>query len=183
MPLLVVNLLDSFSHTSKNKGFSLFEVVIVSIIIAMVSAIAVPNLIASQRQKTVNRTYSQIRSTLTEAQINANRLSTSCPINISVTEITSSQSGCVLEKILVDSSIVDIISSAGTLPQTINFSYLGTTGDGQTLQISRKTFTGEAIPETGKCIVVSSIGMIRTGVYNASAPSKCENPENKRYVP
>jgi prepilin-type N-terminal cleavage/methylation domain-containing protein len=179
----IVNLLDSCHQKSKQKGFTLFEVVIVSIIMAIASIMAAPNLITTQRQGTVNRTYSQIRSTLTKAQLNANRLSRSCPITISATEISSSQSGCLLEKVAIDSTVVNIDSSAGTLPQTINFSYRGTTSNGQTVQISRKTFTGEPMPETGKCIVVSSIGMIRTGVYNPSSASNCENLENKRYVP
>lgn len=183
MPLLVVNAPNLFNQRNKQGGFTLFEVVIVSVIIGVISAMAVPSFIDAQRQKIVNRTFSQIRSTLVEAQLNANRLSSSCPINISATEITSSQTGCLLEKIAVDSSIVDITSTAGTLPQTINISYRGTTKNGQTLQISRKTFTGEAMPETGKCIVISSIGMIRTGIYNKSAPSNCENLENKRYLP
>lgn len=183
MSLLVVNLLHLFSQKNQQKGFTLFEIVIVSVIVGILSAMAVPNLIGSQRQETVNRTFSRIRSTLVEAQLNANRLSSNCPINIAVTEITSNQSGCLLENITINSSIVDITSTAGTLPQTINFSYRGTTGNGQTLQISRKTFAGKAMPETGKCIVISSTGMIRAGIYNTSAPSNCENLENKRYVP
>jgi prepilin-type N-terminal cleavage/methylation domain-containing protein len=174
--LLVLNLLK------KEKGFSLFELVVVMVIMGIMSAVGVPSLIGSQRQEKVKEAYSKIRGALVEAQFNANRKSAACTVTITTTGVTGSPSGCLLENITFDSSIVDINSSAGTLPRNIVFTYKGTTSNAQTLQIRRKTFSGTAMPETGKCIVISSIGMIRTGIYDSTVTgTNCNNVENKRY--
>ncbi|MGI0481624.1 prepilin-type N-terminal cleavage/methylation domain-containing protein [Geminocystis sp. CENA526] len=186
MQLLVVNLLNLFNERSKQKGFTLFEVVVVSIIIGIVSAVAAPNLIESQRQERVNRTFSQVRSALVEAQVNANRMSRNCPITITTTSVTSAVSGCLLENIVIDSSIVDVrTSKTGGLPQTVTFDYKGgiPVTDIQTIHIARKNFSNTAINETGKCIVLANtIGMIRTGIYDSTVSgTNCNNVENRRY--
>ncbi|BAQ63628.1 prepilin-type N-terminal cleavage/methylation domain-containing protein [Geminocystis sp. NIES-3709] len=173
--LVVLNLMN------KESGFSLLELVVVFVIMGIVSAIGAPSLVASQRQGRVNEAFSKIRSALLEAQLNANRQSATCTLTIATTGVTATTQGCLLENITVDSSIVDINSSAGTLPQTIAFAYQGTTANAQVLQIRRKNFSGTAMQETGKCIIISSIGMIRTGIYDSTATSNCNNAENKRY--
>lgn len=174
--LVVLNLLK------KEGGFSLFELIVVFVIMGVVSAVGVPSLIGSQRQEKVKEAYSKIRGALVEAQFNANRKSAACTVTITTTGVTGSPSGCLLENITFDSGMIDITSTAGTLPQSIAFTYQGTTSNGQTLQIRRKTFSGTAMPETGKCIVISSIGMIRTGIYDSAVPgTNCDNVENKRY--
>jgi prepilin-type N-terminal cleavage/methylation domain-containing protein len=174
--LIVLNLLK------KDRGFTLFELIVILVIISIVSAISLPSLIGSQRQDKVNEAFSKIQGGLRQVQLNANRKSTTCTITIDISEVIASPSGCLLENITFDSGIVDITSTTGILPQDIAFTYRGTTSNSQTLQIRRKTFSGEAMPETGKCIVISTIGMIRTGIYNGNVKgTNCNNIENKRY--
>lgn len=174
--LVVLNLLN------KDGGFSLFELIVVCIIMGVVGAVGAPSFLGSQRQERVNEAFSKIRGALVEAQLNANRLSTTCTVSIAATGLTATPPGCLLENVAVDPNIVDIASSAGTLPRTIAFAYRGTTGDAQTLQIRRKDFSNVAMPETGKCIVISTIGMIRTGIYDATVTgTNCNNIENQNY--
>lgn len=185
--LSVINLLNLLPQKSPQRGFTLLEVVIVSVIVAVLSVIAVPNLIASMRQATVDRTFSHLRWALEEAKVNANRLSTSCTVTIASdgTQVTGSPSGCILEIIAIDSSIVSVTTGnfepLTSSTNTINFTYTGKTNDARTFWIARKDYGNNIINHSAKCIVVSSIGMIRTGIYNPSAPSNCENPENRRY--
>lgn len=170
------------SVNNKESGFNLFELIIALIIISILTTIAVPNLLESHRQQKVNEAFTRIRQSIIEAQLNANRQSLTCTINITSTKITASPSGCILENITVDDKIVEISSNRNSLPLNIPFSFKGTTSQPQTLQIQRKDFSGKPIPETGKCIVISSIGMIRTGIYDQTIQStNCNNIENKRY--
>lgn len=187
--LTVSNILNLLNQRSKQKGFTLFEVVAVSVIIGILSAVGVPNLIASQRQEKVKSTFSQIRSALVEAQLNANRMSTSCTVTIATngTQVTGSPAGCVLEVTSIDPSIVSVTTgnfeALTSSTNSFEFQYTGRTSDARTLWIARKNYSNGIINDSAKCIVVSSIGMIRTGIYNASSPSNCENLENRRYVP
>ncbi|PHV64049.1 prepilin-type N-terminal cleavage/methylation domain-containing protein [Cyanobacterium aponinum UTEX 3222] len=177
--LVVVNLL--LNKSNQEKGVTLLEVVLVSVIVGIMAAMSVPNLLEEQRQQKVNEAFGKIRGALVEAQINANRKSENCTVTISETGVTGSPSGCVLENITYDNNIVEVRSTAGTLPQTIAFEYDGSlTGTLlQTIHIKRKNGANE----TGKCIVIANqLGMIRTGIYDSSVPtSNCNNVENKRY--
>jgi Tfp pilus assembly protein FimT len=180
--LVVLNLLN------KEGGFSLFELIIVFVIMGIVSAIGAPSLINSQRQERVNEAFGKIQGALVEAQINANRQSTDCTVKFAILggnsyQVSGNPSGCVLEPFKIDKTIVNVTQGNFTsTPTDIKFSYSGTTFNAKTLWIARKNFSNIAMPETAKCIVISSIGMIRTGIFSGttSAPV-CDNLENKRY--
>lgn len=167
------------------KGFSLIELIVVFTIIGISAAISGPSWVNSRRQERVNEVFTRIRGALIEAQTNANRMSKTCSITITDTGVrltnSTTHQGCLLENISFDSSVVSVTSSAGPMPQDIAFTYRGRTSDSQTIEIARKDFSGNVLRATGKCIVISSVGMIRTGVYDASASEKCRNPENDRY--
>ncbi|WP_373481145.1 Tfp pilus assembly protein FimT/FimU [Geminocystis sp.] len=191
LPLIA---LPIFKISQKQKGFTLLELIAVCAIIGVVSAVAAPNLIDSKRQEEVNKTFTKIRSTLIEAQTNANRKSTDCTVSISnnnaTYSITGNPSGCVLEPFSVDKNIVSVTKSNFSNDPTFSngnndgmeFDLKSTTVDSGTLWIARKDFSGKVLPESAKCIVVSSIGMIRTGIFaGTSSKPTCNNIENKRY--
>lgn len=174
--VVVINFFD------KEKGFNLLELIVGFLIISVLAAIGLPNLLESQRQEKVNEAFTRIRKAIVEAQLSANRQSLTCNLLITDTNVTASPSGCILENIIIDNNIISITSTHGMLPVTIPFSFKGTTNKPQTLHIRRKNFAGNAMPKTGKCIVISSIGMIRTGIYDQNIPNtNCNNIENKRY--
>ncbi len=178
--LVVIKLLLN-KHNNKEKGFNLLEVVLVSVIVGIMAGISVPNFLEEQRQQRVNEAFNWIRGALVEAQTNASRLSTDCTVTIDADQVSGSPPGCVLEKITFDTNIIDIRSSAGSLPQDIGFQFDGRLSSStslQTIHIKRKN----APNETGKCIVISNnLGMIRTGIYNSTSSANCENLENRRY--
>ena len=207
---LVVVLKLLLNKQNQEKGVTLLEVILVSVIIGIMAAISIPNTLEEQRRQQVNETFNRVRGALVEAQVNANRLSGSCTVVISATEVSSylhvdddndpdtdstdddftagldpkpalDPKSCNLEIVNIDDSIVSITKTDFLTPPTpITFSYTGTTGDSGTLWIKR---TGDTTGNTAKCIVVSSLGMIRTGIYNSASTGNCENLENKRYTP
>jgi len=177
--LVVVNLL--LNKSNQEKGVTLLEVVLVSVIIGIMAAMSVPNLLEEQRQQKVNEAFSKVRGALVEAQTNANRQSTDCTVKLTKSGASGNPAGCVLEPFSVDTDIVSITKTDfSTTPTDITFSFTGTTGNTDTLWIARKDFGGNVIESSAKCIVVSTLGMIRTGINEGG---NCVNVENKRYTP
>lgn len=171
--------LIAIRKVNSEKGFNLLEVVLVSVIIGIMAAVGVPNLLESQRDARARETFKRIQGALIEAQFNANRLSQNCTVQITSTQVSGNPSGCVLEPIAIDNSIVSVTRQGFTLPpQNISFSFRGTTGNSDTIWITRKDFSGNAMESTARCIVVSPMGMIRTGINNGGS---CVNPDNLRY--
>ena len=198
------------SLKNKEKGFNLIEIAAILVIIGIAGAIGAPSLVNSRRQEQVNQAHSRIRSALVEAQINANRLSSRCQVRFgkpgesnvingrlvdndnelidlegnTVNEANSVS--CLLEEFSYPSDIVSLTrrNSSGSnfsdSPQNVTFTFQGRTSN-QTIWVARKDFNGDILPETAKCIVISNVGMIRTGIYDTSAPSNCRNIENDRY--
>lgn len=190
----------------KETGFTLLEMIIVTVIMGVMAAVSVPNLLDSQRENEAKKAFTQIKSALLEAQANANRMSSSCIVQFTAgtgtytvsglkwvdsdddgtidTGETSSE-GCVLEPFTIDTEVVSLtktnFSTTPTSPaDDIAFTFTGTTGDASTLWIARKTFGGDIVTTTAKCVVVSSVGMIRTGV-KADASNDCDNIANDKY--
>lgn len=192
--LVVIKLL--LNKDNRERGVTLVEVVLVFVIIGIMAAISVPNMLEEQRRQRVNETFNRIRGVLTEAQVNANRLSKSCtvtialsPLNPSLLLVSGTPVGCVLEPFTVDTGIVSVRDgndfTTATPPSATTsiektFTYTGTTNNAGTLWLAR---ANDTTGNTAKCIVVSSIGMIRTGVYDDTATTspKCVNAENTFY--
>ncbi|MBE9221416.1 prepilin-type N-terminal cleavage/methylation domain-containing protein [Cyanobacterium stanieri LEGE 03274] len=180
---------NKFKNTDVQQGFTLIEIIAILVIIGIGSALATPSLINSRRQDQVNQAHRRIRSALVEAQVTANRLSRSCEIQFASTAITGSRiilpSGrvvsCLAENLRIDDSVVSISkdSPGGSLPNNISYSFQGGTANAQTIWVSRKDFNGNVIQNTARCIVVSPVGMIRTGIIDSDG--NCYNVENDRY--
>jgi prepilin-type N-terminal cleavage/methylation domain-containing protein len=169
---------------NQEGGFTLSEVIVVIVISSILSAITVPSLLGSLQQNKVKQAFIDLREALIQAQTNANRLSDDCTVNISATAISGSPAGCILETITIDSSVSVTKTNFNDTPTPITFSFTGTTSNASTLWLARKDSSNTPIQTTAKCIVVSSTGMIRTGIYatDGSPPDPdCNNIENKRY--
>jgi prepilin-type N-terminal cleavage/methylation domain-containing protein len=170
---------------NQEGGFTLTEVIVVIVISGILNAILAPSLIGSLQQNKVKETFINLRKALIQAQTNANRLSNDCTVNISATTISGSPTGCILETITIDSSVVSVTKTNFTdTPTSITFSFTGTTSDASTstLWLARKDSSNTPIQTSAKCIVISPTGMIKTGIYaTGSSPPVCNNIENKLY--
>ena len=172
----------ALSKVSKKAGFTLYEVIVAVVIVGVAGAVAAPSLVGTQREES-REAFSKIRSALVEAQTNANRESTNCTVLFTsgsgTYEISGTPAGCILEPFEIDTDVVSITKSDfSTAPTNITFSFKGTTGDASTLWITRKNFSNTPMQNLARCVVISPIGMIRTGINNNG---NCENIENKRY--
>lgn len=157
---------------------------LVTIIVGIATAIATPSLVASRRDNEAKEVFTQIRGALIQAQAEANRISGNCGISINGTQVTQSagsSADCRVSSFQIDDGDSDVVSvtSSGN-PSDITFTFRGTTNDGQALFITRIQGSSPDL-DAARCIVISNVGMIRTGVYNANADADCENSENKRY--
>lgn len=197
-----MRLLIALKNINSQKGFSLLEVLVVTILLGIMATIAIPNFLGQKRQQEANIAFTQLKSALLEAQANAIRISDDCDVTITQNNNTNEYtingspifvdhddnpdtdeiiSNCVPSSATIDGKAVSISTSkAAGLPQTISFNFQGETANMQTFWIERNDFSGNPIQDTGKCIVLSNaLGMIRTGAYVAGG--NCENLENKRY--
>lgn len=170
--LLVLNKIN------KQKGFTLFELVVAFVIVGIMAAITTPNLVGSKRDQQAKEVFSKIRDTLIEAQTNANRMSSNCTVTITTTSISGSPTGCVLENNTIDSSVVSVTSTGGL---SITYDFKGNTSQSQTLKIAPKDFSGNPISTNTRCIFVApKLGMIRSGFLDSNGTT-CNNTENTRY--
>lgn len=189
-------LLKVFSQLNKEKGFNLIEMLVIIIITGIATAIGTPSLVNARRQDITNQAFNQIKGALTEAQVNANRLSTDCTVTVGTNGVTGAPGGCLLQNVTYDDDIVSVTAreltptpTALTIPTNLTVNFRGNFVNSGTpltdeiiIEIARKDFNGTALLTTGKCIVVNGSGMVRSGVYDASvADSNCRNPENDRY--
>lgn len=177
-----LTVINKISKTNKDAGFSLPEMLVVTIMVGILSAISIPNFLDSQREAQSREVFEKIRSALYEAQANAERKSDTCTVNLSSTSISGSPVGCVLENTTINTSLVSVTRQGfSTAPTNISFSLDGSTGNADTLYITRKK-SGQPMQEVARCIVISPTGMIRTGFYDVTVTG-CANTENLKYVP
>lgn len=179
-------------------GFHTLEILIVTIIVGIATAIGAPSLISSARESESKKAFTDIRGALIEARINANRQSIVCIVTFTKNttnneyDIAGSPSGCVLEPFSIDADVVTISSTGGAIPNSpatrnIAFDFDGsldetntTDTDLQTLWITRNDFSGNPLPGLGRCIVVgNSLGMITTGIDDGNGV--CDNVKNQIY--
>ncbi len=168
---------------NKVNGFTLIEVMVTVIILGIMAAITAPSLVDSWRQAKANEALNQLRSSLQQAQANANRLSRSCTVTVNSDTndytISGSPSGCLQETITIDRNIVDISSSSSSNPWTVSFTIRGTTTNQQTFTIARKNSLSGVDSSNANCLVVSNgLGLVRTGKKNGTS---CINVNNIRY--
>ncbi len=171
--LLVIKQIKKINSES---GFNLLELLLVTVIMGIATAVAVPNLVESRQDNEAKEVFTKINGALIQAQAEANRVSRNCGIEITSTQLENLYPNrCRIDTFNIDSDVVSVTSS-GDMSE-ITYSLRGTTNDGQTIWITRKK-NDEPYMEVSRCIVISGIGMIRTGVYD---DGKCNNTENDRY--
>ena len=165
------------------QGFTLVELIAICVIVGIIASVTIANLFGLYRENEARKAYIRIRNALTEAQVNANRLNNTCTIEFTQTGndyfVSGEPSGCLLESFTVDSNAVSLTkTNFSNSPTNISFSFVGTTGNASTLWITRKSGNSQALENVARCIVVSSTGMVRTGI---NRNGKCDNVQNRKY--
>lgn len=172
-----------------NKGFTLVEMLAVLVIVAVIAAVAVPNLLGMLNQTRVKDGFGQIEGAIRETQKLAVRRGKTCKIKfvnqtidgksrqvITVVESTDADetvsanyyNGCLLERRILPS---EVTVDSGTITK-ITF-----TPKGNTVNDSQGTIivSHNSTANTGKCLQIQgALGNILTGNYNSSATPPCQ---------
>ena len=153
-----------FSNSDREAGFNLIEILIVTVIIGIVAAIAVPNFLGLLRRNQVNAALQTLHGAIRETQRQAIRQGRSCRIDLDLSnnKLTGNPPNCLLSDREIDNNIIIRTNFPGTSPN-ITFSYKGSTTRSGTIVVS------SAMSDTQKCFVISlGLGIMRTGNYMGS---------------
>ena len=156
-------MLNKLYHNS-DRGFSLFEMLIVVILIGIVAAISVPNFLSMYSRYQVDRALNTLEGAIKESQKQAMRQGKLCRVNIdpNTNNITGNPTNCLLSDREIENGI-DIRTNLSGATPNISFSYKGSTTKSGTIVVS-SDYTDEQ-----KCFVISlGIGIMRTGDYTGS---------------
>ncbi|PSM46242.1 hypothetical protein C7Y66_26040, partial [Chroococcidiopsis sp. CCALA 051] len=164
----------------KDKGYTLFELAIILVILGVLLAIVAPSFIGMFNRNKVNDTLAQVRGALQEAQREAIKKSKSCTVTINTTnkKMTGSPGGCLpIERDFCDErdasgncvrSAVAVMTNLTGAPPTLKFSFRGNTNKLGTIVV----YSSDNSTNKMGCLVVSNgIGVMRTGYYDGSIAS------------
>ena len=151
-----------------SSGFTLIEVVVVTIIIGVVAAISAPNFIGLLRRNQIAEAIGSIEGAVKEGQKQAERNGDSCTLTIdaALDQVTGN---CLLEPRVLRNNI-QLNSNASTLI----FSGKGTATPqdsatpANTLPTAVLVVDLPAETNSRRCLVVNSLGIIKTGEFTAN---------------
>ena len=174
----------------KNQGFTLIEVLVVGIIFAILSAVAVPNLLGLLYKARTTEGLASVESAIKEAQRQAKRQSKTCAIQFGTTTVTrfgrteqrafittppnvpgvSDFSGCLLDDRILPSGVILVIEDEAfprATPPTpvpeIRFSAKGNTADNGTIAV---VYHPDVAVANERCLELNGIfGDISTGFH------------------
>ncbi|MEM7758912.1 MAG: prepilin-type N-terminal cleavage/methylation domain-containing protein [Cyanobacteria bacterium P01_A01_bin.40] len=151
-----------------NSGFTLIEVIVVTIIVGIIAAISVPNFFSLLQRNRVTEALSSIEGALREGQKQAERDGSGCDLTIDTANDLVS-GGCLLNTRTLTNN-VELYSNVGTL----SFSAKGTASAATLPAVMVvQMFNGEGT-DTRRCLIINSLGIIKTGDFTAD-PSDAGN--------
>jgi prepilin-type N-terminal cleavage/methylation domain-containing protein len=153
-----------YASHNKEAGFNLIEILVVTIIIGILAAIAVPNFLGLLRRNQVNAALATLHGAIKETQRQAIRQGRSCRIDFDLTnnKLTGNPDNCLLSDRKINDDIIIRTNFPGTSPN-ISFSHKGSTTRSGTIVVS------SAMTNTQRCFVISlGLGIMRTGNYTGS---------------
>ena len=152
------------SQKKSDRGFTLIELAIVSVIIGIVAALATPNVLGLLNRYRVNQSLSTLVGGIKETQRQAMFRGISCRINIGVNTntLTGNPSNCLLSDRQIRDEIQIRTNIPGATPN-ISFSHKGSTTKMGTIVVSNEN------TDLQKCFVIAlGTGITRIGTYTGS---------------
>jgi prepilin-type N-terminal cleavage/methylation domain-containing protein len=155
----------------KQRGFTLIEVLIGTIISGVLLAISVPHVMGMYEQEQVRNSVGELQSTLQEARTQARRQGKRCTISLDTTNNQITSNGCLLESVvnLAENDVLKLSTNITGTPPSIMFSYKGDItlsagGDSGIIVMSRSANT-----EKKRCILIpEGAAPLKTGYYEGS---------------
>lgn len=153
----------------QEKGFTLIEMIVVTIIVGIISAIALPNLLGLLNRNQVNQATGEIEGALKEAQKVATRNGKSCTISINAANNTISNGAGANDRCLLATRNIDDDFTLTTSRTDITFSGKGN------ITLAPVPVIVISFPDGStqqKCVVIeNSLGSVRTGDYSGTIPA------------
>lgn len=150
-----------------NTGFTLIEILVTTIVVGVIAAIASPNLLGLLNRNRVQNAFGQLEGAIREAQKQATRNGSSCTINMNVSNAASNPNSVAGGCLLTNRNFNDVSNQIEFYANqaTITFSGKGntsvTTGIEPVFVISMPNGTN-----LQRCVVIqNSLGTLRTGDY------------------
>ena len=157
-----------YNARKSGSGFTLIEMMVTTIIIGVIAAIAAPNFLGLLNRNRVNQAAQQIEGALTEAQRQAMRSGSQCTININEGTKTISNPAAPTNGCLLSNRILDDLIQLDTNATTITFSGKGNiTAPFPVLVVSIPNGT-----DLQRCVVLDSLlATQRSGEYSGIIPA------------
>lgn len=169
---------------SPSQGFTLVELIVVTVMVGVMAALVVPNIIGISNRYRVNQGFEDLRQAFREAQREAMKQSRSCTItvNTSANPVTitanldspdpANRPPCIVNRTLPQG--VAVATNATGDPPRATFSYRGNATFGGSSAFTAVVFWRDTVDLQKKCVAISlGIGMIRSGDFtgNPTAPN------------
>jgi prepilin-type N-terminal cleavage/methylation domain-containing protein len=158
------------SVRSTSQGFTLVELIVVTVMVGVMAALVVPNIIGISNRYKVNQGFEDLRQALREAQREAMKQSRTCTLTINnaanpvtvTADLGSPDQPCIVNRTLPQGVAVTT-NATSNLPR-VRFSYRGNTTDAFTAVV----FWQDSVNLQKKCVAISlGIGMLRSGDFTA----------------
>ena len=148
----------------KNSGFTLIEVIVVTIIVGIIAAISVPNFFGLLQRNRITEASNSIEGALREGQKQAERNGSLCTLTINTANDLIS-GDCLFNTRTLRNN-VELYSNTATL----SFSGKGTSS-AAVIVVQMPTGGGT---NSRRCLVINNLGIIKTGEFTAD-PSTAAN--------
>jgi len=153
------------------KGFTLIEIIVVTIIVGVIGALAIPSFFGLLNRNRVNQGISDIEGALKEAQARATRNGKSCQILITTTPNTIANGTGANDNCLLNPRNIDSDFTLTTSRDDITFSGKGNISLTDGVPVIVLSFPDGGSTQQSCVVIENSLGSIRTGDYAGTIPA------------